>query len=380
MCRGDSTISAPFSSPFPAHRRQRPDPVRRHRGGFGLRAARTVAVVCLIVPVVLGCRTSGTDVERVFGWLPKRSFDSIECSNLTAARESLGLAAINHTSSVEDKLAYFKKLDRFTFSTGEYSFLVSNKTPLGFDPSDFSVTVVARTPSYSLTLVSGDFKADTIRERLLAAGYRSQSYRDREIYSLPWSDAPREGGLSLAFANLVFVEPDVIVSAPTEQLLEDYLDWIAVGTMGEDPIVMGLVETLKDQSSFYISQPVRTEELYGEDSLFIRSPEDWGLPGYRLSPYTCFAFAISPAADRQRQSLTLLVLYPDEASAENDATPLTEGLKRGRSLSRLVPFSDLLTVTKVTAHRGVLTALIESRNDFDLKLLIRLTDLPFLVY
>jgi hypothetical protein len=350
------------------------------RPGSCLRVVRAILATCLIFCILFGCRTSGTDVERVFGLLPKRNYDSIECSNLTAARELLGLAAVNHTSSVEDKLTYFAKLDPFTFSTGEYSFLVSEKTPLGFDPSDFSVAVVARTSSYSLTLVSGDFDIDAIRERLSQAGYRSESYRGREIYCLPWSDAPAQGGLFLAFANLTFVRDDVIASAPTEQLLKDYLDRIEVGTMDADRTVMDLVQKLKGDSSFYISRGVRTDELYGEDSLFIRSPEDWGFPGYRLSPYTYFAFAIRPAPDREHQQVTLLILYPDEASAENDVVVLTEGLKRGKSLSRLVPFSDLMTVTEVTAQRGVLTALIESGDDFDVKLLIRLKDLPFLVY
>lgn len=348
--------------------------------GFRRYSARAIISVSLISLALIGCRPSGGDVEHVFSLLPRRSFDSIECSNLTAARELLGLTAVNHTSSVEDKLAYFAKIDRFTLSTGEYSFLVSDKTPLGFDPSDFSVTVVARTSSYSLTLVSGDFDTDTIRSRLTEAGYRSQSYRGREVYTLPWSEAPAEGGLFLAFANLTFVRDDIIASAPTERLLKDYLDWIEVGTMDEDPVVMGLAEKLKGESSFYISRGVRTDELYGEDSLFIRSPGDWGLPGYRLSPYTYFVLAIRPAPDRRRQLLTLLILYPDETSAENDVRPLAEGLKRGKSLSRLVPFSDLLTVTQITADGGVLTALIESGDDFDVKLLIRLRDLPFLVY
>ncbi len=365
---------------FSAYRYHRPVSRRGCRAGSVSRVVRTITAACMISLVLFGCRPSGGDMERVFGLLPKRSFDSIECSNLTAARELLGLTAVDHTSSVEDKLGYFTKLDPFTFSTGEYSFLVSDKTPLGFDPSDFSVTLVARTSSYSLTLVSGDFDTETIRTRLSQAGYRLQNYRGRDIYTLPWSEAPAEGGLFLTFANLTFVEPDIIASAPTERLLKDYLDWIEVGTMDEDPIVMGLVEKLKGESSFYISRGLRTDELYGEDSLFIRSPEDWGLPGYRLSPYTYFVFAIRPAPDRERQRLTLLILYPDEASAENDVQPLTEGLKRGKSLSRLVPFSDLLTVTEVTAKHGLLTALIESRDDFDVKQLIRLKDLPFLVY
>jgi hypothetical protein len=344
------------------------------------RCVPIAVVLFTICFTLIGCRPSKNNVVRVFSQLPKRSYDSIECSNLPAAREFLGLAAVNHTSSVDEKLDYFTQLAPFTFSMGEYSFLVSDKTPLGFDPSDFFVTVVARTSSYSMTLVSGAFDADTIRARLARSGYRSEDYRGRTVYSLSWSDAPAEGGLSLTFANLTFVDGDIIASAPTEALLKDYLDRIEVGTMDEDPVVMGLVEKLKGESSFYISRGVGTDELYGEDSLFIRSPEDWGLPEYRLSPYTYFAFGIRPAADRRRQRVTLLILYPDAASAKNDVARLTEGLKRGKSLSRLVPFSDLFTVTQVTADGDVLTALIESGNDFDVKLLIRLKDLPFLVY
>ncbi len=342
--------------------------------------AHATLIICLIGLTLVGCRPSGTDVERVFSQLPKRNYDSIECSNLVAARDLLGLAAVNHTSSVDEKLAYFTLLDPFTFSAEEYSFLVSDKTPLGFDPSDFSVTIVARTSSYSVTLVSGDFDTHTIKKRLLAAGYRSEVYRGREVFSLPWSDVPPEGGLFLTFTNLTFVQDDIIASAPTGQLLKDYLDRIEVGTMDEDRVIMGLVEKLKGESSFYISRGVRTDELYGEDSLFIRSPEDWGLPGYRLSPYTYFSFGIRPAADKRHQRVKLLILYPDEASAKNDIGRLTEGLKQGKSLSRLVPFSDLFTVTQVTDEADVLTALIESKDDFDVKLLIRLKDLPFLVY
>jgi hypothetical protein len=205
-------------------------------------------------------------------------------------------------------------------------------------------------------------------------------YRGHTVYSLPWSDEPRQGGLLLSFANLVFVKDTIIASAPTDQLLKDYLDRIEVGTMGQDPAIMGLVERLKAESSFFISRGVRSDELYGEDSLFVRKPEDWGFPEYRLSPYTYFAFGISPAADRQHQRVTLLILYPDEGSAKNDAARLATGLGRGRSLSRLVPFSELFTVTQVSETGDLLTASIESKGDFDAKLLIRLKDLPFLVY
>jgi len=363
-----------------AHYHRRPAPWERHTPSRRTRLVGTILAVCLAASLPFACRPSDGDVERVIGKLPKQSFDSIECSNLAAARESLGLAAVNHMSSAEDKRAYFAQLAPFTFSAGEYSFLVSDKTPLGFDPSDFSVVVVARTSSYSVTLVAGGFDTDSIRTLLSEAGYRSEDYRGHEIYTLPWSDAPAQGGLLLTFANITFVEPDIIASAPTEALLKDYIDRIEVGTMAADPIVMGLVEKLKEESSFYISRGVRTDELYREDSLFIRSPEDWGLPTYRLSPYTYFAFAIRPSADRSRQQVTLLILYPDESSAKRDIETLSEGLSRGKSLSRLVPFPDLLTVGEVTAGRGVLTASIESKNDFDVKLLIRLKDLPFLVY
>lgn len=363
-----------------AHRHRPVVPRTGFRLKLSLRAVGTGITICLIIWLLLGCCPSEDEVERVFGRLPKRNYDSIECSNLSVAREALGLAAVNHTSSAADKLAYFSTLDPFIFSAGEYSFLVSDEAPLGFDPSDFSVTLVARTSSYSLTLVSGDFDGDTIRKRLSDNGYRSEDYRGREIYSLAWSDAPKKGGLFLAFANLTFIQDDIIVSAPTERILKDYLDWLEVGTIDEDPTIMGLVERLKGESSFYISRAVGADELYGEDSLFIRSPEDWGLPGYRLSPYTYFSFGIRPAADKRHQRVTLLILYPDDASAESDVRSLTEGLERGKSLSRLVPFSDLLSVTQVTADGRVLTATIESRDDFDVKLLIRLNDLPFLVY
>lgn len=200
------------------------------------------------------------------------------------------------------------------------------------------------------------------------------------MYSLPWSDAPAAGGLFLTFANLTFVQDDIIASAPTEELLKDYLDRIEVGTLADDPIIMGLVAQLKGESSFYLSRGVRSAELYGEDSLFIRSPEDWGLPEYRLSPYTYFAFGIRPAADRKHQRVTLLILYPDEASVKNDIDLLNQGLKEGKSLSRLVHLSELFTVTSVTSRGAVLAAELESKDDFDVKLLIRLKDLPFLVY
>jgi hypothetical protein len=334
----------------------------------------------LICLTLAACGPSAGEVERLFSALPKHNYDSIECSNLLATRELLGLTAVNHRSSGEDKLAYFTRMNPFTFSTEEYSFLVSDKTPLGFDPGDFYISMVARTSSYSVTVVSGDFDTDTIRRRLSEAGYRSESYRGRMVYSLPWSEAPAAGGLFLTFANLTFVQDDIIASAPTQELLKDYLDRIEIGTLADDPIIMGLVAQLKGESSFYLSRGVRSAELYGEDSLFIRSPEDWGLPKYRLSPYTYFAFGIRPAADRKHQRVTLLILYPDEASAKNDTDLLTQGLKEGKSLSRLVPLSELFTVTSVTSRGAVLAAELESKDDFDVKLLIRLKDLPFLVY
>jgi hypothetical protein len=356
------------------------NPNRERRQGSSTRCASAALVVLMICLTLAGCRPSVGTVERLFAVLPKRTYDSIEFSNLVATRELLGLAVVNHRSPVADKLDYLSRMAPFTFSTEEYSFLVSDKTPLGFDPGDFYATVVARTPSYSVTAISGDFDTETIRQRLSEVGFRTEGYRGHTVYSLPWSDAPSAGGLFLTFANLTFVRDDVIVSTPTEDLLRDYLDRIEVGTLTDDKIVMGLVEGLKGESSFYLSRGVRSDELYGEDSLFIRSPADWGFPEYRLSPYTYFAFGIRPAADRQHQRITLLILYPDEASAKNDVALLARGLKEGKSLSRLVPFSSLFSVESVTSRGAVITAVLQSLDDFDVKLLIRLKDLPFLVY
>jgi hypothetical protein len=355
-------------------------PDRGRRPGSCNRCTSAALLVLVICLALAGCRSSAGTVERLFSVLPKRTYDSIEYSSLVATRELLGLAVVNHRSPVADKLDYFSRMAPFTFSTEEYSFLVSDKTPLGFDPGDFYATVVARTPSYSVTAISGDFDADAIRQRLSEAGYRTEAYRGNMVYSLPWSDAPSAGGLFLTFANLTFVKDDMIVSTPTQDLLKDYLDRIEVGTLTDDKTVMGLVEELKRESSFYLSRGMRSDELYGEDSLFIRSPKDWGFPEYRLSPYTYFAFGIRPASDKRRQRITLLILYPDEASAKNDVALLTRGLTEGKSLSRLVPFSSLFSVESVSSKGAVITAVLQSLDDFDVKLLIRLKDLPFLVY
>jgi hypothetical protein len=339
----------------------------------------------LLVPVLIsltatGCQPSDTGVIRLFSALPKRNYDSIECTNLLAARKLLGLPAVGHGSPVADRLAYFSRMDPFTFSMEEYSFLISDKTPLGFDPSDFLVSVVARAPSDSVTVVRGDFAVKTIVRRLDDSGYRTMKYKGYTLYGLPWSDAPDQGGLPLTFSNLTFVDGDLIAYAPTERLLKDYIDRLQVGSLTDDVAVMQLVQRLEGACSFYLSRGIRRDELYGEDSLFIRRPEDWGLADYRLSPYIYFAFGIWPAADRKRQDVTLLIIYPDSASAARDRTVLSDGLRRGKSLSRLVPFSELFSVKDVTAQGEILEVLLQSKGDFDIKPLIRLKDLPFLVY
>ncbi len=349
-------------------------------------SGRFVYILCvLLVPALIsltliGCRPSDTGVTRLFSALPKRNYDSIECSNLLAARGLLRLPAVGHRSPVADKLAYFSRMDPFTFSMEEYSFLISDKTPLGFDPSDFFVSVVARTPADSVTVVRGDFDAKAIVGRLTDSGYRTLKYEGHTLYSLAWSDAPDQGGLPLTFSNLTFVDRDIIAYAPTEKLLRDYVDRLQVGSLTDDVALMGLVERLEGACSFYVSRGIRRDELYGEDSLFIRRPEEWGLADYRLSPYTYFAFGIRPAADKKHQDVTLLIFYPDPASAAKDRTVLADGLRRGKSLSRLVPFSELFSVKNVTAQGEILEVDLQSKGDFDIKPLIRLKDLPFLVY
>ena len=336
-----------------------------------------LALACL---VFFGCRPSQKGIERVFSALPKRNYDSIECSNLLVARELMGISAVDHRSPTDEKLAYFSRMNPFTFSMEEYSFLVADRVPLGFDPSDFFVSVVARTAAHSVTVVWGNFDADTIAGSLIGSGYRESAYRGHTLYCLPWSDAPLGGGLPLTFSNLTFLDDDLIAYAPTERLLKDYLDWIEVGSLAEDEAVMELVDRLSDQSSFYLSRGVKKDDLYGDDSLFIRRPEDWGLIDYRLSPYIYFAFGIRPAEDKKRQVVTLLILYPDGASAQRDQRLLLDGLKRGKSLSRLVPFSELFSVQESAVDDRILKTVLESNEGADIRLLIRLRDLPFLVY
>lgn len=316
----------------------------------------------------------------IFSSVPDRKYESIEYSNLLRARESLGLNEINYTSSMRDKLAFFSAVDRYIFSMGEISFLLSEDASLGFDPSGFASKVVAKTGSHSVMVVRGRFNRPAVTRRLIRYRYRVEDYSGYTLYYLPLTTALMRGGLPLTFSNLTFVADDTIAHAPTLSLLKDYIDGLGEGALSENEDISAIVGEMGDVTSLYISSAVSADELYGEKSLMNRKPEDWGLPDYRLSPYTYFAFGISPDEAGEGQDVVLVIYYPDEESAKRDENLLRDGLTKGKGLMGLTPLSELFSVRSVSARGKVLKARLKMEKDFDIKLLISLRDLPFLVY
>jgi hypothetical protein len=295
------------------------------------------------------------------------------------ARELLGLTEVYHSSPMRDKISFFSAVDSFIFSMGEISFLLSEDASLGFDPSGFATKIVAKTDADSVMIVTGSFDRKATIKRLGEYRYRVENYRGHTLYSLPLTDALMKGGLPLTFSNLTFVSRNTIAHAPTIKLLRNYIDGFDNGALSTDEVVSTIVEEAGDVTSLYISSAVTTAELYGEDSLMGRSPDDWGLPDYHLSPYTYFAFGIRPSETGREQDIVLIVYYPDEESAERDEDTLKDGLKEGRGLSGLTPFSELFSVRHVSAKKNILSAHLKTKDGFDIKLLISLRDLPFLV-
>jgi len=325
------------------------------------------------------CTPPKSEVINPFSAVPMRKYQSIEYSNLMRARKLLGLSQVRHSSPMRDKIAFFSAVDSFIFSMGEISFLLSEDASLGFDPSGFATKIVAKTDAHSVMVVTGDFNRKAIAKRLIEYRYRVEDYRGRTLYSLPLTDALMMGGLPLTFSNLTFVNKNTIAHAPTIDLLKDYIDGFDNGALSGDEDISRIVEEAGDVTSLYISSAVTTSELYGENSLMSRSPNDWGVADYNLSPYTYFAFGIRPTETGKDQEVILIIYYPDEESAERDEDLLKEGLKRGRGLSGLTSFSELFSVSHISAKGNILKARLKTKEGFDIKLLISLRDLPFLV-
>ncbi|MBN1574188.1 MAG: hypothetical protein JW984_13405 [Deltaproteobacteria bacterium] len=337
------------------------------------------AALLLTSIFAVSCTPPKEKVLNPFSAVPMRKYQSIEYSNLIRAKTLLGLNEVRHSSPMRDKIAFFSEVDSFIFSMGEMSFLLSENASLGFDPSGFATKIVARTDAHSVMVVTGDFDRKAITKRLIEYHYRAEDYRGHTLYSLPLTNALMMGGLPLTFSNLTFVNRNTIAHAPTIDLLKDYIDGFDNGILSGDKEISTIVEEAGDVTSLYISSAVTATELYGENSLMSRSPDEWGLPDYHLSPYTYFAFGIRPAETGKEQDIILVIYYPDEESAERDEDLLKDGLRRGRGLSGLTPFSELFSVRHISAKGNILKAHLKTKEGFDIKLLIRLRDLPFLV-
>lgn len=339
-----------------------------------------------ILIVVSGCSPSTDRTDRIFSAVPTRYYESVEISDIETAERLLGLAPVNHLSPLEDKLDFFTKIGRFTFSMAEVSYLLGDEAPLGFDPGDFSARSLARTESFAVTVVLGDFNREEIIEKLTDAGFESTEHKGHIVYSLPWSEAITMGGLPLSFSNLVFLDKDIIAHAPTERLLMDYLDRLAIRTLAGDEDIAAITSRVEKDGAYtalFIGSSITMTSLYDEEErLFIRDPEDWGFPEYRLHPYTYYAFAVRPktAGNDAIQDITLIIYYQDETSPTEDRELLFRGLTEGVSVSRQAPFRELFSVEEVDVTNRMLTAHLFSIDDFDIEVLIRLRDLPFLVY
>ena len=351
-------------------------------GPFGFSIFLALAALILIS----GCSPSPDRTDRLFSAVPTRYYKSVEISDIETAERLMGLSPVDHLSPLEDKLDFFSKIGRFTFSMAELSYLLGEEAPLGFDPGDFRARSLARTESFAVTVVLGDFNRTEIVENLTHAGFESTEHRGHVVYSLPWSEAITMGGLPLSFSNLVFLDRDLIAHAPTQRLLMDYLDRLAIRTLAEDEDIAAIIKRVESDGAYtalFIGSSITMTSMYDEEErLFIREPEDWGFPEYRLHPYTYYTFAVRPKKTDgdMIQDITLILYYQDETSPTEDREILTRGLTEGMSVSRQAPFRELFSVEEVDVTGRMLTARLLSINDFDIEVLIRLADLPFLVY
>jgi hypothetical protein len=232
--------------------------------------------------LVLGCSPAVDHADRLFSAVPTRYYESVEISDIETAERLLGLATVDHLSPLDDKLDFFTKIGRYTFSMAELSYLLGDEAPLGFDPGDFRARSLARTESFAVTVVLGDFDQERIVLNLLDAGFESSRHKGHTIYSLPWSEAIGMGGLPLSFSNLVFLERDLIAHAPTKRLLMDYLDRLAIRTLAEDEDIVAIIERAEKDGAYtalFIGSSITMTSMYDEqERLFIREPADWGLP------------------------------------------------------------------------------------------------------
>jgi len=346
----------------------------------------SLALSFLLLILIPGCSPSTGSTDRLFSAVPTRYYESVEISDIEAAERLLGLAPVDHLSPLEDKLEFFLRIGRFSFSMGELSYLLGDEAPLGFDPGDFRARSLARTESFAVTVVLGNFNQSEIVKNLTHAGYETTEHRGYTVYSLPWPDAIGMGGLPLSFSNLVFLDRDLIAHAPTKKLLMDYLDRLEIRTLAEDEDIAAITDRVEADgahTALFIGSSITMTSLYDEqERLFIREPDDWGFPEYRLHPYTYYAFGVRPknTDDGVTQDITLIIYYQDESSPAADRELLLRGLTEGLSVSRQTPFRELFSVEEVKATGRMLTAHLVSIDDFDIELLIRLADLPFLVY
>jgi len=126
--------------------------------------------------LVLGCSPAVDRTDRLFSAVPTRYYESVEISDIETAKRLLGLATVDHLSPLSEKLDFFTKIGKYTFSMAELSYLLGEEAPLGFDPGDFRARSLARTESFAVTVVLGNFDRERIVQNLLDAGFESTQH------------------------------------------------------------------------------------------------------------------------------------------------------------------------------------------------------------
>ncbi len=255
-------------------------------------------------------------------------------SNPVAAVESAGLQPAKNAEewlswTPEQYEAYWKARDG-TMNTGIQNIMRQSypdwDETFGFGAWD--VNTMAETgemewAGFEINVLTGQFDQARVKEKLLGLGYETRGYEGLEYMALPKGTRPDLDWIPFVVVNAnvrnVFIDGDTLLTAPTEERLEQLLA-VRVGeipSLGNHPAFGDLVFTMPDPLFIAIlSRKAVLEPEHPRSTEYAPQP-DWGSVGEWSAMAAAFSRP-SPEAGK----LTLSLWYQGLAEAQESSEEL----------------------------------------------------------
>jgi len=241
---------------------------------------------------------------------------------------------------------------------------------IGFQPLGVDQTLFVGAPPEQLTIFRADFDASRLESAWEASGYVRESASGGQE---SWTIGP-DGGFKIdnpiqrvvfaAFNNIVRVEDDLLLCAPTQYLLEEALAAKELGkAASSDPFFVSALSTLPATTVSAMSvspsgigfSASTTPEMEGEfDGLIERSDAEVGaMPRYEGLVTALGAGAVATEGDGGAGEAMVRIVTSSPADAEQVLAVVEFRWTEGTSLRTSQPYTDLMAITGMSVDGNV---------------------------